>query len=208
MFDTREKRERSLGAKLFLKSERCNSPKCVMVRRPTRPGVHGAGKKFQRISEYGTQLKEKQKVKYSYGLREKTFRRIILEAIKSPGVTGEVILTLLERRLDNVIYRMGFAPSRAIARQLVSHGHFIINNRKVTIPSYQMKVGDKVRVRPQSEKHPSFKELQRDITKLDLPNWVSRTQDKLEGEMMALPRDIDMPFDINMVVDYYSKILK
>src|SRR3989344_532241 len=137
----KEKKERSLGVKLFLKADRCNSPKCVTVRRPQRPGLHGNAYRRQ-SSEFGQQLKEKQKIKFLYGIRERQFQNIFNSAAKNPGVTGEMIMKLLEKRLDNVVYRLGLAPSRSVARQLVGHGHVLVNNRRVTIPSCQVKVND------------------------------------------------------------------
>ena len=157
MFDTKEKKERSLGVKLFLKAHRCNSPKCVAVRRPQRPGMHG--KSYKSLSEFGQQLKEKQKIRYTYGIREAQMKRLAKEAIKSQGVTGEVIMSMLERRLDNVVYRLGLAPSRSVGRQLVSHGHIVVNGRKVTIPSYKIRVNDLISIRPQSREYAMFKDL-------------------------------------------------
>ena len=157
MFNTREKRERSLGTKLFLKGGRCLGPKCASVRRPTRPGPHT---KFRRaLSEYGKQLQEKQRLQWSYGLRESSMERLFKEALKNRAVTGDVALRLLEQRLDNVIFRLGFAPSRSVGRQLVGHGHFTVNGRKVTIPSYRVSIGDVIAVRVESKNHPLLKDL-------------------------------------------------
>jgi len=204
MFPTKEKKERSLGVKLFLKPERCNSPKCVTVRRPQRPGLHG--KMFRRqLSEFGSQLKEKQKIRFTYGIRERHFRKIFQSAAKNPGVTGQMIFHILEKRLDNVVYRLGFAASRSVARQLVGHGHIMVNNRKVTIPSFQVKVGDIVFIRPQSREHSVFKDLINNLKKYEPPIWLAMDQEKLQGKVLSEPKDLEIPFDANLVVDYYSK---
>ena len=203
MFDTKEKKERSLGVKLFLKAHRCNSPKCVAVRRPQRPGMHG--KSYKSLSEFGQQLKEKQKIRYTYGIREAQMKRLAKEAIKSQGVTGEVIMSMLERRLDNVVYRLGLAPSRSVGRQLVSHGHIVVNGRKVTIPSYKIRVNDLISIRPQSREYAMFKDLGESLKKYEAPSWLSVDAGKLEGKVVALPKDFETSFDVNMVVDYYSK---
>ena len=204
MFDTREKKERSLGTKLFLKAHRCNSPKCVHVRRATRPGIHG--KDFKRaLSEYGQQLKEKQKIRFTYGVRESQMEKIFEKASKNPGATGEMMLSILERRLDNTVYRLGFADSRSVGRQLVSHGHIIVNSRRVTAPSYQVKVGDSITIRPQSKEHPLLQNLSEKLAKYEPPVWLSLDSAKLEGKITANPKDLNDTFDVNQVVDYYSK---
>ena len=209
MFNTQEKKERALGVKLFLKPHRCASPKCVSVRRPTKPGVHGRGRgRRSAMSEFGEQLLEKQKFQFSYGLRETQMRRIFKEALKNPAITGDIIVSLLERRLDNVVYRLGFAPSRSVARQLVSHGHIVVGGRKVTIPSYRVKVGDLVAIRPASNDHQAFKEIAATLKKYEPPAWLNLDKDKLEGKVVSLPKDYEIPFDINLVVDYYSKVVK
>ncbi len=205
MFDTREKKERSLGVKLFLKAGRCNSPKCATVRRPSRPGFHGKSKRRRTLSEASFQLNEKQKLRYSYGVRETQMRRVFSKAVKNPGVTGQMMLSLLERRLDNVIYRLGMAPSRSVARQLVGHGHFTVNGRKVTIPSFLVKIGDKISIRPQSASHPLFGDLELTLKKYEPPVWLSLDKEKKVGEIKALPKETEISFDINKVVDYYSK---
>lgn len=204
MFDTREKRERSLGTKLFLKAERCNSGKCVTARRPQKPGAHG--KSYARaLSEFGTQLKEKQKIRFTYGLRENQMRLIVKKATSNPGVTGPLIISLLESRLDNVVYRVGFAASRSVARQLVSHGHIMLNGRKATIPSIQVRTGDVIGIRPQSKDHPLFKDLGEKLKKYEAPVWLAVDADKQEGKVLSAPKDFDIPFDVNLVVDFYSK---
>lgn len=204
MFNTREKRERSLGTKLFLKPDRCNSPKCVTVRRPLRPGLHG--KMFRRaLSEFGQQLKEKQKIRFTYGVRERYLNNLFHKAARNPGITGEMLFQMLEKRLDNVVYRLGLAPSRSVGRQLVSHGHIIVNNRKVTVSSYQVRVGDVIAIRPQSKDHPAFKDLVNNLKKYEAPVWLELDREKFQGKIISGPKDFEIPFDANLVVDYYSK---
>lgn len=203
MFDTREKRERSVGTKLFLKPHRCNSPKCVTMRRAQRPGQHG--KNYKSLSEYGQQIKEKQKLRFTYGIREGQMKMLVGKAIKNPGVTGDVIMQLLERRLDNTVFRMGLAPSRSVARQMVNHGHIIVNKHRTNIPSYLVKVNDTISIRPQSREYVMFKDLSEKLKKYEAPTWVKIDADKLEGKVLSVPKDLDKAFDVNMVVDYYSK---
>ena len=204
MFNTREKNERKLGVRLFLKADRCSSPKCALVRNPSRPGLHGKSRR-RALSEVGQQLQEKQKIKYTYGLREVQLYKIFLAATKNPGITGEMILSILERRLDNVVYRLGLAPSRSVARQLVNHGHIFVNGRRVNIGSYQARINDVISIRPLSAVNPVFKDLNLTIKKIEAPVWLSMDKEKFEGKVLSLPKDFSLPFDINMVVDYYSK---
>lgn len=193
-----------MGVSLGLKAHRCDSPKCAMVRRPYKPGPHGKSRQ-KALSEFGQQLSEKQKIMVSYGLRENQLRRVFKEASgKKEAVTGSVV-NLLERRLDNTVFRMGFAPSRITARQYVSHGHFLVNGRKVTIPSYQIKVNDVITVKPSSSNLLIFKGPSDNIKQYQAPSWVSVNKEKLEGKIKSLPHDIEIPFDINLVVDYYSR---
>jgi len=204
MIRAKEKKERSLSAKLFLKPERCNSPKCVTIRRPTRPGVHGKARR-RPMSEYGKQLQEKQKIRFTYGISERQMSNIFKEAAKSPGVTGEMMISLLERRLDNVVFRLGFAASRSVARQLVSHGHILINGRKTKIPSQRIKADDVITIRPQSSEHGLLKDLKEKLKQYDAPVWLRMDLEKLEGTVVSLPKDFDISFDVGLVVDYYSK---
>lgn len=204
MFNTKEKKERALGTKLFLKAERCNSPKCAHTRRPQRPGLHGAARR-RAISEFGQQLQEKQKFKYTYGIREAQMKRVFQAAAKNPGVTGPMIVSLLERRLDNVVYRLGLTPSRSVARNLVGHGHFTVNGRKVTIPSYRVKPNDAIAIRSQSKDYPVFKNLPTSLKQYEPPSWLHMDKDKLEGKVISLPKDFEIPFDVSKVIDYYSK---
>jgi small subunit ribosomal protein S4 len=204
MFNTREKKERSLGTKLFLKAHRCSSAKCATVRRQTRPGAHGASRRGTK-SEYGLQLNEKQKMRFTYGLRESKMRRIFETASKKEGVTGDIIVQLLERRLDNVIFRVGFAPSRSVARQIINHGHILVNDKRIRASSYSAKIGDKFSIRAQSKDNAIFKELPSILKKYDTPNWLLLDAEKMEGKMVALPTDINLIFNVNMIVDFYSK---
>ena len=200
----KEKQERALGMKLFLKGERCNSPKCAMVRRPTRPGMHG-GKRRRALSEYGEQLLEKQRIRVSYGLREAQLEKIVNKAFKKTGATGEAIVNYLERQLSNVVFRLGMASSRIVAKQLISHGHFLVNGRKVTISSYSVKPGEIISIRPRSKNILIFNDLSTKLKKYETPEWLFLDKEKIEGKVISMPKDIGTTFDINLVVDYYSK---
>lgn len=204
MFNTREKKERALGTGLFLKAHRCSSAKCAVVRNPYGPGAHGKARR-RAPSEIGQQLSEKQKFKIAYGIREAAMEKIFHRASKNPGVTGRVIAELLERRLDNVVYRLGFAPSRSVGRQLVSHGHIIVGKHKVTIPSYSVRPGEVITIRKESKEHPVLKDVAERLKSYEPPIWLFMDKEKLEGKVISLPKNLDIPFDVNMVVDYYSK---
>ena len=201
---SKEKQERALGMKLFLKGERCSSPKCAMVRRPNRPGIHGS-KRRRAISEYGEQLLEKQRIRVNYGLREAQLAKIVKNSLKKTGAISETIINYLERQLSNMVFRLGLASSRVIARQLINHGHFLVNGKKVTSPSYFVKVGDTISIKPSSQNLLIFKDLLIKIKKYEPPEWLSLDREKLEGKVISLPKNIEIPFDINLVVDYYSK---
>lgn len=189
--------------KLFLKGERCYGTKCAMEKRAFPPGQHGQGRK--KMSEYGLQLREKQKAKRFYGLQETQFRNLFDKAAKKKGITGENLLILLETRLDNFVFRLGFASSRKEARQLVTHGHFTVNGKKVDIPSYTVKVGDVVKVKEKSTDSPKFKEI-REMA-ITVPSWISVDVEKLEGKVLAIPgrEDIDTPIEERLIVELYSK---
>lgn len=206
MFQTAEKKERSLGVRLFLKPHRCSSPKCVAVRRPTKPGPHT--RRRGQLSEYGQQLKEKQKFQWTYGLRDSQMKRVFSEATKNPAVTGDMIVSLLERRLDNVVYRLGFAPSRSVARQSINHGHIQVNGKKVSSSSYRVRPSEVISIKPSAREFSLFKDLKASFKNQEPPSWLYRDDEKLEGKVLALPKDSEMSFDINLVVDYYSKIVK
>lgn len=200
------KKCRREGEKLFLKGERCFTPKCAMVRRNYPPGFHGpAGKKD--ISEFGLHMREKQKAKEIYGLREQQFKNYFKKAAKKKGVTGELLLQFLERRLDNVVFRLGFAKSRSQAKQIVNHGHIWVNGRVVNIPSYQVKSGDVVQVRKNSLKNSYFTNLIKTITKENIPKWLKLDLKNLRGEVIGLPtsKDVDRRINTQLIVEFYSK---
>ena len=191
------------GCKLFLKGERCLTKKCAMERRPVAPGVHGQSRKKQ--TEYCLQLREKQKVKRAYGLLEKQFRMYYETANNMKGIVGENMLSLLERRLDNVVYRMGIGASRAQARQIVNHGHITVNGKRVNIPSYQVSVNDVIAIKENKEGLAMFKEL-KDV-KVVMPKWLEFDANKLSGKINALPQrdDIDLSIKEHLIVELYSK---
>lgn len=194
------------GAKLFLKGDRCFSGKCAYTKRPNAPGQHGAGRRGK-MSEYGTQLREKQKVKRAYGLMEKQFRKQFEIAEKMQGKAGENLLQLLERRLDNVVYRLGLGDSRAQARQIVMHGHILVNGRKVDIPSYIVSVGDVITVAPRSAQEEHFKQVREDGSKSPKPQWLDFDAETLTGRVSALParEDIDLTIEEHLIVELYSR---
>ncbi len=193
------------GTKLFLKGDRCYTDKCSYDTRPYAPGQHGRARK--KISDYAVQLREKQKVRRIYGVLEKQFHGYFLMADRAKGVTGEYLLSLLERRLDNVVYRMGFANSRNQARQLVRHGIFTLNGRKVSIPSLQVRVGDVVEVPEKNRKIPVLAEAQEVIARRGCPAWLESDGAAFKGTVKALPQrdDIQFPINENMIVELYSK---
>ncbi|HEY8514969.1 MAG TPA: 30S ribosomal protein S4 [Candidatus Binatia bacterium] len=193
------------GMKLFLKGERCFTDKCAIERRNYPPGQHGQGR--HKFSEYSVQLREKQKVKRIYGVFERQFRRYFALAERAKGVTGEALLTTLERRLDNIVYRMSFANSRAEARQLVRHGHFTVNGRKVTIPSYLVSVGDKITVRERSQKIARIVEALELSQRRGVPDWLEVNRESFTGTVKALPQrsDLTMPINERLIVELYSK---
>ena len=192
--------------KLFLKGDRCYGEKCAFERRQYPPGQHGQ-KRGGKFSDYRSQLREKQKVKRIYGVLEKQFRQFYARADKQKGITGVNLLTLLECRLDNIIYRMGFASSRKQARQLVRHSHYLVNNKKITIPSYQVKVGDKIRVRDESRKIKTISEAMETLVRRGIPNWMEIDKENFEGTLKTLPNreDLTMPIQEQLIVELYSK---
>ena len=191
--------------KLFLKGERCYTDKCAIERRNYPPGQHGQGR--PKFSEYSIQLREKQKVKRMYGLLEKQFRRTFAEAARSRGITGETLLVLLERRLDNVAYRLGFAGSRAEARTLVRHGHITVNGKKVNIPSYTVRVGDVVSVKEPSRQITRVLSALEGSQRRGVPDWAEVDRDACSGRIKLLPSrsDITMPINEKLIVELYSK---
>jgi len=193
------------GAKLYLKGEKCYSPKCTFEHRPDAPGQR---KRFRRKpTEYGIQLREKQKARRIYGVLERQFRQYYRRASRTRGVTGEVLLQLLERRLDNVVYRMGLASSRSEARQLVRHGHFTVNGRRVNIPSYQVREGDEVAVAEKSRKVPRLKELAELAGRRGTPDWLEVDYENMKGKVLRLPtrEEIDVPIQERLIIELYSR---
>ena len=190
---------------LFLKGDRCYTDKCAIKRRNYPPGQHGQGR--TKTSDYGVQLREKQKVKRLYGLVEKQFRSYFDRADRMKGVTGENLLSLLERRMDNVVYRLGFASSRAEARQLVRHGHFVMNGRKATIPSMQVKAGDLIELREKSRAVTSINEALDAVVRRGIPQWLELDRVAFKGTAKTLPvrEDITTPIQEQLIVELYSK---
>lgn len=205
--DAKCKKCRRAGEKLFLKGDRCGSPKCAMIRKPYAPGAHG--KKVSRgLSEYGKQLAMKQKIKRIYGILERQFRKHFEEIKNKQGVTGDLFLARLEMRLDNVVYRMGFSSSRTTARQLVNHGAFRVNQKKINVPSFKVKVGDLISVSKFKENKNYFKNQSQILkNKKDFPSWIQFDGEKMEGKVISAPSrsDIGSGIDPQMVVEYYSR---
>lgn len=196
---------RRSGEKLMLKGDRCFTPKCALDRRGKPPGQQPS--RPRRVSDRGLQLREKQKARYTYAMLERQFRRLFREAERQSGITGENLLVLLERRLDNVVYRLGFADSRAQARQLVQHGHIVLNGRKTDIPSCLVKEGDTISWRKESTKTEYYKQLVQSIEAKTVLNWLSLDRQNLTGQVLSLPtlEDIDAKFKGQTIVEYYSR---
>ncbi len=198
------------GEKLFLKGARCLSPKCAVERRAYPPGQHGKDAQFRRGrgSDYSLQLREKQKARRVYGILERQFRRYFSEAQRRPGLTGSNLLTILESRLDNVVYRLGWADSRAHARQIVQHGHISVNGRRTNIPSYLVRPNDVVAIREQSRSRQYFKELRAYMEdRPQAPEWLSVNIGAMEGTVLRVPerRDVDLSLNEQLIVEYYSR---
>ncbi len=193
------------GVKLFLKGSRCMTEKCAIERRSYPPGQHGQGR--QRVSEYSAQLREKQKLKRIYGLQERQFRGIFGKAERHTGITGEHLLKLLECRLDNVVYRLGFACSRREARQLVNHGHFLVNGRKTDVPAFYVRAGDVVEVRERSRAVGAIVSSLESVESRGIPGWLELDQAAFKGTVKALPTkdEIALPVNEQMVVELYSR---
>ncbi len=194
------------GTKLFLKGEKCFSDKCAISKRPTPPGQHGQARQ-RKPSEYGMQLREKQKARRAYGLLETQFYKTYERATNMKGITGENLLSLLERRLDNVVYRAGLAASRPQARQLVLHGHILVNGRKVDVASYTVDLNDVITVRAKSKEMAHFKAVREGNAARILPKWLTFNADELTATVVALPvrEDIDFALQENMIVEFYSR---
>ncbi len=193
------------GVKLFLKGDRCYTDKCAFERRKYPPGEHGA--KRTKISDYGLQLREKQKVKRIYGVLERQFKRYFEEAQRKKGVTGELLLQFLEQRLDNIVYRLGFGVNRRQARQLVNHGHIMVNGRVVDIPSYRVKPGDVIEVRPDSRKIPFIEENLSKVEHRGVPEWLELDADNFRGRLLKVPERHEIPIEVeeHLIVELYSK---
>ena len=193
------------GKKLFLKGDRCLSDKCAVSRRSTVPGQHGAGRK--NVKEYGLQIREKQTARRYYGVQEKQFKGYYVEADKREGIAGENLLSILERRFDNVVYRMGMASSRKEARQFVRHAHFTLNGKKADIPSIILKVGDVVALREKSRQSEKFKALIEDAATAIKPKWLDVDMDAVSSKVVAIPQrdDVDFPFEEQLIIELYSK---
>ena len=198
---------RAEGAKLFLKGDRCYSDKCSFERRGYIPGEHGQIKFRRKASDYGIQLREKQKLKRTFGLLEKSFKGCFEKAERQKGVTGTNLLLLLERRLDNMVYRLGFASSRGEARQLVRHNHFLVNDKKVNIPSYLVKMGDKIQVKEKSRKVATILDAVETVARRGVPGWLDLDKDNFAGVVKELPtrEELTMPIQEQLVVEFYSK---
>lgn len=203
--DPQCKQCRREGEKLFLKGERCTTPKCAMVRRAYAPGDHG--EKGGRPTQYGKQLRAKQKVKRIYGVLERQFRRYYDAATSQDGVTGDLLLEKLERRLDNVIYRLGMASSRRQARQLVSHAEFTVNGNKVSIPSFIVSPGDVIAIKEEKKNKKYFTELAKKITDKNIPAWLSLDPKEMKAEILTNPtkNDVDLSMDMQLIVELYSR---
>ena len=193
------------GKKLFLKGDRCLSDKCAVSRRATVPGQHGAGRKT--VKEYGMQLREKQTARRYYGVQEKQFKKYYVKADKKSGIAGENLLSILESRYDNAVYRMGLASSRKEARQLVRHGHFTLNGKKADIPSIILKVGDVIELREKSRSSEKFKALIEDMANVTAPKWLDLNKDAVSAKVVAMPARDDVDFDFNeqLIIEIYSK---
>ncbi len=197
------------GEKLFLKGQRCFTPKCAFERRSYPPGEHGKDSQFRRrrVSDYSRQLREKQKTRRVYGITERQFRRYYRTALQERGMTGENLLRLLERRLDNVVFRLGYAESRAQARTLVTHGHFNVNGRRTDIPSMLVREGDEIEVREGSRKRTYFKQLPELAESKTVPEWLERDISILFGKIVKMPERMDVDANLNeqLIIEYYSR---
>ncbi|MDD4362941.1 MAG: 30S ribosomal protein S4 [Atribacterota bacterium] len=194
-------------SKLFLKGERCYTDKCALEKKPTLPGKSSQDRRARKLSNYAIQLKEKQKMKEMYGLVEKQFSNLFEKAEKKHGVTGENFIQFLERRLDNIVYRLGLAESRANARQIVKHSHVLVNGKKVNIPSYMADINDVVEIKEKSQSIAYFKELKESAEAANVPAWLEVDMKNLKGKVVKYPskEDIDLPIDEKLIVEFYSR---
>jgi len=201
----KEKKERALGERLQLKGERCNSPKCAAVRKPHRPGQHGNKRQRRALSEFGVQLKEKQKFKVVYGLGERELRGVFKRASQSSGSVSVQLMEILERRLDNVIYRLSFALSRSFARQLVVHGHVLVNGARARSPGILLYKGDVISFRKESQTKVWFIKVKESLKDYEAPSWLSLDKEKMTGTLLAMPPITEIPFNANLLVESFSK---
>ncbi len=200
----KEKKERALGEKLFLKAHRCNSPKCSMTRRPYRPGVHG--KNRRKVSDYGMQLNAKQKLKVIYGVNESQLTNVFKVASRNPEATGQKMIEILERRLDNLVFRSAIADSRPMAKNFITRGHILVNGKKTVSPSSSLRPGDVVSVRLESKELGGFKDLKEKLKKIPSSlNWFNVDPEKLEVKIAAYPTESDLAFDISGVIEFFAK---
>jgi small subunit ribosomal protein S4 len=205
MVGPKERIERALGLPLGLKGDRAGSPKSALIRKPYKPGVHGPKGRPKPLSEFGLQIREKRKFKITYGVDDRGLKRIFEDATVAKGATGAKMIEFLERRLDNVVYRLGFAPTRGAARQLVSHGHIVVNKKRVTSPGFSVKKGEVIGVRVGSETKGAFKKQAEILKKWDPPSWLSLDPAKMEGTVLEAPTAPEIPFEINLLVESFSK---
>jgi len=201
----KEKKSRGVGENLFLKAERSATSKSAFLRRPYRPGVHG--KSRRQISEYGAQLAEKQKLRLVYGLRERQLKRYYKEALKEKLSTPEALARKLEMRLDSVVFRAGFSASRSIARSMVSHGHFTVNGRRVDIPSHSLRPGDIVAIRRESVGKKPLENIRQHLKRYTVPAWLAVDKDKISAKIQRWPNleELKIPFNLNLIIEFYSK---
>lgn len=198
---------RRAGEKLFLKGDRCNTTKCAMVKRNYPPGFHGQMKSMRRLSNYGTQLNEKQKAKKQYTLLEKQFRNIFEKAKSKSGNNEDNFINMLEMRLDNVVYRSGFASSRSQARQLVNHGHFTVGGRKMTIPSYTTKIGDQIEIKANKSNNKYFRNISEKLKNSQVPGWLHMDRKKAVVKVLQMPdmKIVNPNFNVKMIIEFYSR---
>lgn len=203
MIGPKEKKERALGEHLHLKAHRCQSPKCALVRRPQRPGVHPRQRRA--LSDFGRQIREKQKFKLIYGIDERNLKRMFRQAEQSSGSTVGKLLELAGRRLDNAIFQLGLASSRSEARQLVGHGHIMVNQKRVRSPGFLVKPNDVIAVRPESKSNATFRALGESLKTYEPPAWLQLDKEKLEGKILGLPDEEKLPVEINLLVESFNK---
>lgn len=199
---------RRAGEKLFLKGDKCFTPKCPVIRKPYPPGMFGPKSRRRAISEYSGQLKEKQKLKFTYGLGEKQFENYIKEATQKVGIENTLhLVRILESRLDNVVFKMGLAKSRSTARQLVSHGHILVNGKKVNIPSFRVKKGDLIQIYPKNLTKPVFRDLDLTLKKYQAPSWINLDKNQKTAKISAPPslEESGLNIDLNKVIEFYTK---